>query len=155
MIRGQSLREGMSSYLVDQIDALPNVDMLPSADVTAVSGTRGLESITWCNLLTGETGTLAADAMFVFIGAEPHTELVAGLVDRDPAGFIVTGPDLLREGKRPPGWPLERDPFLLETSRPGIFAAGDVRRGAVRRVASAVGEGAIAVTLVHQYLATV
>jgi len=93
--------------------------------------------------------------MFVFIGAVPHTDLVAGIVERNPAGFIVTGQDLFHNGKRPSGWTLKRDPFLLETNVPGIFAAGDVRQGAVRRVASAVGEGAMVVSFVHQYLQTV
>jgi thioredoxin reductase (NADPH) len=93
--------------------------------------------------------------MFLFIGAVPHSDLVAGVVERNAAGFILTGPDLSRNGGRPKTWKLKRDPYLLETSVPGIFASGDIRQGAVRRVASAVGEGAIAVSLVHQYLKTV
>jgi thioredoxin reductase (NADPH) len=93
--------------------------------------------------------------MFIFIGAVPHTDLVEGVVERNRAGFILTGPDLLRDGQRPRGWTLRRDPYLLETSVPGIFAAGDVRQGAVRRVASAVGQGANAINFVHQYLRTV
>ena len=93
--------------------------------------------------------------MFVFIGAEPHTDWLAGVVERDARGFIYTGSDLLRSGKRPAGWTLEREPFLLETSVPGIFAAGDVRHGSVKRVASGVGEGSIAIQFVHKYLSTV
>lgn len=93
--------------------------------------------------------------MFVFIGAVPHTDMVADVVERNRSGFILTGTDLIQDGKRPKGWTLQRDPYLLETSVPGIFAAGDVRQGAVRRVASAVGQGAIAVSFVHQYLRTV
>jgi thioredoxin reductase (NADPH) len=93
--------------------------------------------------------------MFIFIGAVPHTDIVAGIVERNRAGFILTGTDLTHTGQRPKGWTLKRDPFILETSVPGIFAAGDVRQGAVHRVASAVGEGAITVGLVHQYLKTV
>ena len=93
--------------------------------------------------------------MFIFIGARPHTGFISGLVRCNNAGFILTGPDLYRDDERPKDWPLRRDPYLLETSLPGIFAAGDARQGAVRRVASAVGEGAIAVSLIHQYLKTV
>ena len=104
---------------------------------------------------TRETQKRPADALFIFVGAVAHTDMVAGVVDRNNAGFILTGPDLIRDGKRPAGWSLKRDPYLLETSVPGIFAAGDVRQGAIRRVASAVGEGAVAVNFVHQYLKTV
>jgi thioredoxin reductase (NADPH) len=93
--------------------------------------------------------------MFVLIGSTPQGQMVAGLVERDEAGYIVTGPDLIRDGKRPKGWPLDRDPFLLETSVPGIFAAGDVRLGSTKRVASAVGEGSAAVGMIHKYLETV
>ena len=104
---------------------------------------------------TGSSETLPADAIFVFIGATPHTDIVAGIVERDKWGFILTGQDLIREGRRPKNWKPKRDPFLLETSVPGIFAAGDVCHGAMRRVASAVGQGAVAVSLVHKYLETV
>ena len=104
---------------------------------------------------TDETRRVKTPAMFIFIGAVPHTDLVAGIVERNRAGFILTGADLLRDGQKPPGWQLRRDPYLLETSVPGIFAAGDVRQGAVRRVASAVGQGANAINFVHQYLRTV
>jgi thioredoxin reductase (NADPH) len=107
------------------------------------------------NSATGKTETVPAAALFLFIGAVPHTDMVADIVERNQAGFIPTGPELILNGKRPKGWTLNRDPFMLETSVPGIFAAGDVRQGAIRRVASAVGEGAITVGLVHQYLKTV
>lgn len=93
--------------------------------------------------------------MFIFIGAVPRTDIVAGVVERDRPGFIMTGNDLIKDGRRPKGWNLKRDPYLLETSSPGIFAAGDVRHGSVKRVASAVGEGAVSIALVHQYLKTV
>ena len=120
-----------------------------------VKGESRLEAITMRDNATGEVLTTPASAMFIFVGAMPHTDLVAGLVQRDPAGFVITGDDLIQNGKRPKGWRLQRDPFLLETSVPGIFAAGDVRYGASRRVASAVGLGAVAISFVHQYLKTV
>ena len=118
-------------------------------------GAQRLESITIHNKQSKQTERLPVAALFLFIGAVPHTEAVAGVVERNSAGFIRTGPDLTKGGSKPAGWKLKRDPYLLETSVPGIFAAGDVRQGAVRRVASAVGEGAIAVSEVHQYLRTV
>jgi thioredoxin reductase (NADPH) len=123
--------------------------------VTAVHGKEKLEAITTSSIGGGEAQTMDAAALFIFIGAVPHTDLVADVVERNRAGFILTGPDLIHGGRRPKGWRLQRDPYMLETSVPGVFAAGDVRQGAVRRVASAVGEGAIAVSLVHQYLKTV
>jgi thioredoxin reductase (NADPH) len=128
---------------------------LLNAEVAAVSGHDRLESVTVVNNKSGESQTIPAAAMFIFIGAMPHSEIVAGIVERNEAGFILTGQQLARDGQRPKGWMPKRDPFMLETSVPGIFAAGDIRHGAVRRVASAVGEGAIAVSFVHQYLKTV
>jgi thioredoxin reductase (NADPH) len=118
-------------------------------------GSERLEAVTIKNIDTAETETLPTPALFVFIGAVPHTELVAGVVARNNAGFILTGDDLIRNGRRPPTWKLRRDPFLLETSVPGIFAVGDVRQGAIRRVGSAVGQGASVINFVHQYLKTV
>lgn len=151
LVRGSSLEAGMSRYLVDQIAATPNITVRLGTRVASVEGTTRLEAIT---VRTGEEEEkIPAVGLFIFIGAEPHSDFVAGVVNRDERGFILTGPDLRVDGRWPPGWPLQRDPFLLETSVPGIFAAGDVRSGVVRRVASAVGEGAISVTFVHQYLA--
>ncbi|HEX6385889.1 MAG TPA: NAD(P)/FAD-dependent oxidoreductase, partial [Anaerolineae bacterium] len=124
-------------------------------EVVEVHGKDRLEAITMINKDTGEKRTEPAAALFIFVGAVPHTELVAGIVERNNAGFILTGPDLMQDGQSPKNWKLKRDPYLLETSVPGIFAVGDVRHGAVRRVASAVGQGAIAISLVHQYLRTV
>jgi thioredoxin reductase (NADPH) len=155
LVRGSSLARGMSQYLIDQINGEANIDVRVNTTVTAVQGTNRLESITVHNSETDETEELDAAALFLFIGAVPHTQMVADVVQCNRAGFIPTGTDLLDNGRRPKGWVLQRDPFLLETSVPGIFAAGDVRQGAVRRVASAVGEGAITVGLVHQYLKTV
>ncbi|MEW5958366.1 MAG: FAD-dependent oxidoreductase [Chloroflexota bacterium] len=155
VVRASALEKGMSQYLVDQIKAQDNIEVRLRAVVTEVHGTNRLEAITICNTETGQAETVPAAALFLFIGAVPHTTMVADLVECNRAGFILTGTDLIWNGRRPKGWTLKRDPFILETSVPGIFAAGDVRQGAVRRVASAVGEGAITVGLVHQYLKTV
>jgi thioredoxin reductase (NADPH) len=155
LVRARTLEQGMSRYLVDQILAAPNINVRPGAVVIDVMGEQKLECITVKDVETGATETLQANAMFIFVGAVPHSRVVTGLVECDSAGFILTGQDLIREGKHPKGWTLNRDPYYLETSVPGIFTVGDVRHGAVRRVASAVGEGAIAVGLVHQYLKTV
>ncbi len=155
LVRGSSLEKGMSQYLVDQINAQDNIEVLCRTSVKAVHGSDRLEAITIYNSDTATKETVPAAALFLFIGAVPHTEMVAGVVERNRAGFILTGSDLIKGDKRPKGWTLKRDPLLLETNVPGIFAAGDVRQGAVRRVASAVGEGAITVGLVHQYLKTV
>lgn len=155
LIRGDSLKKSMSKYLIDQIEHAKNISLQANTEIVGVSGADRLETVTLRNNASGATETLPADAIFIFIGAVPHSEIVAGLVERTPEGFILTGPDLLRDGRRPANWTLRRDPFLLETSVPGIFAAGDVRHGVVRRVASAVGQGAVAVSFVHRYLETV
>ncbi len=155
LVRGSALEKGMSQYLVDQIYGTENIDVQTRTVVSAVHGTDRLQAVTTQNTETGEEHTIETPAMFVFIGAVPHTEMAAGIVERNSAGFVLTGPDLIRDGRRPAGWKLKRDPYLLETSVPGIFAAGDVRQGAIRRVASAVGQGANAVNFVHQYLRTV
>lgn len=154
LVRGSGLVE-MSRYLIDQIQATPNIDVRTRSAVVAVKGKSRLEQIVIQNIDTNETEPMDAAAMFIFIGAVAHTEMVTGLVERNTQGFILTGSDLFVDGKRPKGWLLPRDPYLLETSVPGIFAAGDIRHAAIRRVASAVGQGAHAVSLVHQYLKTV
>jgi thioredoxin reductase (NADPH) len=123
--------------------------------VTAAHGDGRLEAV---DIVVGEgreARCLDASAMFIFIGSTPRSDLAAGLVERDPGGFILTGPDLRTDGRLPRAWPLDRDPFLLETSMPGIFAAGDVRSGSSKRVAAAVGEGSAVVGMVHKYLETV
>jgi thioredoxin reductase (NADPH) len=155
LIRGDSLQKSMSRYLIDQIDRTENIKVVVNTEVVAVQGTGHLEAITIKNNKNGESTTVPADAMFIFIGALPSTDMVKDVVGRDEAGFIYTGQDLIINGQRPRNWSLKRDPFLMETSVPGIFAAGDVRHGAIRRVASAVGQGAVAVSLVHKYLETV
>lgn len=155
LFRGDSLQKSMSQYLIDQIDATENITVEVNSEVTAIDGADHLEMITVKNNKSGVTETVPADAIFVFIGAVPSTGIVGDLVERDKAGFIYTGQDLIRDGKRPRNWILKRDPFIMETSVPGIFAAGDVRHGVIRRVASAVGQGAVAVSLVHKYLETV
>lgn len=155
LVRSSNLEKGMSQYLVDQIRGTGNIEVRLNSVVCGAEGTDRLQAVIVQDQQTGEYETVPAAAMFIFIGAVPHTDLVAGIVERNEAGFILTGQELIRNGQRPSGWRLKRDPFLMETSVPGIFAVGDVRHGAVRRVASAVGQGAIAVSLVHQYLETV
>jgi thioredoxin reductase (NADPH) len=152
VVRGDSLEASMSYYLVRQLAAIGNVRILTRTQVIGVHGDDHLAEITLCDGKTGTTDTVPCGSMFVFIGAEPRTEWLGDTVARDGRGFVYTGPDLLTDGKRPKGWDRDRDPFYLESSVPGIFAAGDVRANSVKRVASAVGEGAMAVTLVHRYL---
>jgi thioredoxin reductase (NADPH) len=154
LVRGQGLAEGMSQYLIDQIKATPNIAVRTQAKVTAAQGAQNLESVTIADSGTGAVETFPAAALFIFIGALPRTDWLGDLVERDKAGFIPSGPDLLREGKRPRGWTLGRDPYWLESSVPGVFVAGDVRARSVKRIASAVGEGSMAVQFVHQYLAS-
>ena len=155
LIRGNDLKTGMSQYLVDQISDTQNIEVCVRTSVVEVQGTDRLKAIVLQNNDTGQTYTVPAAALFIFIGAKPHSELVVGVVECNSAGFILTGADLIRNGCRSKNWRLKRDPFLLETSVPGIFAVGDVREGAIRRVASAVGQGSTAVSFVHQYLKTV
>ena len=155
LIRGDSLKKSMSQYLIDQIDGTANISLMVNTEVAAMEGKEHLETVTIRNNKSGESETVPADAMFIFIGAVPHTDIVNGIVELDKAGFILTGQDLIRDGRKPMNWALPRDPFLLETSVPGIFAAGDVRHGVVRRVASAVGQGSVSVNFVHKYLETV
>ena len=154
LVRGASLVAGMSAYLVDQLRALPNVTIRLNASVAGVRGVESLEEITVEDAAAGTRTPEPMDALFLFIGALPRTEWLAGIVERDGAGFIVTGPALARAADgRVAGWPLAREPFLLETNVPGIFAAGDVRSRSVKQIASGVGEGSMAVQFVHQHLA--
>ncbi len=155
LVRSSDLTKGMSQYLIDQIDGTDNIDVQAQTILTAAHGEERLEALTMKNTDSGKEKVVDTPAVFIFIGAVPHTEMVASVVERNKAGFILTGLDLVRNGKKPKGWNLRRDPYMLETSVPGIFSAGDVRQAAVRRVASAVGEGANAVSQVHQYLRSV
>jgi thioredoxin reductase (NADPH) len=152
LYRGDDLRKSMSDYLVRQIEEHENIEVLLDTSVVSVEGEEHLERITVKNAATGETETVPAHSLFVFIGAAPKTDWLDGVVERDERGFILSGADLMHNGKRPKGWRPERDPFLLETNVPGIFVAGDVRHGSVKRCASAVGEGSIAVQFIHQYM---
>ncbi|MGB3371761.1 MAG: NAD(P)/FAD-dependent oxidoreductase, partial [Rhodococcus sp. (in: high G+C Gram-positive bacteria)] len=152
-IRGQSLEASMSYYLIKQIDEHPRISVRTCTEVVGVAGDDHLESITLHNKATDSEETVAAQYLFLFIGAAPRTEWLDGFVVRDEHGFVVTGPDLVVDGRGPSGWDRDRLPHHLETSVPGVFAAGDVRSDSAKRVASAVGEGAMAVMLVHRYLA--
>jgi thioredoxin reductase (NADPH) len=144
----------MSQYLVDQIDEIENIEVRTNTTVAAVDGEDSLQTVTVENG-SGEQETLEGTSIFLFIGAEPRTDWLDGIVERDARGYIPVGLDLMRDGKKPEGWKLDRDPYWLETSVPGIFASGDVVRGSTKRIAYGVGGGAIAVQLVHQYLSEV
>ncbi|WP_220490981.1 FAD-dependent oxidoreductase [Tessaracoccus sp. MC1627] len=153
LVRGQSLAAGMSHYLVEQIAHTPNITVRLGASVVGASGGDHLEQLLIRDGATGETGSVPASALFVFIGARPRTQWLTGVIASDDRGFVLTGPDVA--GQDDCAWPLERDPFLLETSVPGVFAVGDVRHGSAKRVATAVGEGASAVLTVWQYRTSV
>ena len=152
VVRGQSLEHSMSHYLVQQIAQLPNVRVRTDSTVVEAGGSDHLEWLRVADHQRGLEETVAGSWLFVFIGAAPCTDWLGKTVERDENGFVLTGPDLLKDGQLPADWPLDRQPYFLETSVPGIFAAGDVRGQSVKRVASAVGEGAMAVTFVHRYL---
>jgi thioredoxin reductase (NADPH) len=144
-----SLDKTMSQYLIQRLSSLPNIEVRTRSTVVSADGEGHLEWLTIQDVRTGNTERLRADSLFVFIGATPRTEWLEGRVARDPEGFILAGPDLKQNGRFGQGWPLERDPYMLETSRPGVFVAGDVRKGSIKRLASAVGEGAMAVQFIH------
>jgi thioredoxin reductase (NADPH) len=151
LVRADGLEKSMSHYLIRQIRDTANISVRPNTVVVGADGGDHLERLRLCDT-SGATEEVEAAYLFVFIGAAPCTEWLGDVVQRDRRGFVVTGPDLLVGGKRPRGWPLDRDPYYLEGSVPGVFAAGDARANSVKRVASAVGEGAMAIQLVHRYL---
>src|SRR5271154_1342164 len=155
LVRGESLGATMSQYLIEQIQNTNNIHVEYRTRVVEVHGDDHLEAVSFTCDRTGGVTSVPANSLFVFIGAEPRTAWLEGAIERDERGFILTGPDLLKPGKRPKGWTLERDPSLLETNIPGVFAVGDVRYGSVKRVASGVGEGSVAIQFVHQYLSNV
>jgi thioredoxin reductase (NADPH) len=155
LVRGSSVSSSMSQYLIDQLKKTPNIQIEYNTTVAEAHGNDHLEAISIHCSTTNETNQVPANALFIMIGAAPNTSWLANIVERDELGFILSGSDLMREGKRPKGWQLDRDPGLLETSVPGIFVVGDVRHGSVKRVASGVGEGSVAVSFVHQYLSKV
>ncbi|GHJ07979.1 fused response regulator/thioredoxin-disulfide reductase [Micromonospora humidisoli] len=152
LIRGADLTASMSSYLIQQLDRNDRIVVHPHTEVVGGEGDDHLERLRLRDTRSGDVHEVDASWLFIFIGAEPRTEWLDGVLVRDGRGFIVAGPDLTAGGRKPPGWTLARDPYHLESSLPGVFAAGDVRAASVKRVASAVGEGAMAVSLVHRYL---
>ena len=155
LCRGASLAATMSRYLIDDIAKMPNITVETQTHLVEVHGQERLEAISIACGPAGRVEKVPAIGLYVFIGAEPRTDWLDGFIERDARGFVLTGPDLIRDGKPPRAWPLDRDPTLLEASVPGVFAVGDVRHGSVKRVASSVGEGSIAIQFVHQYLAKV
>jgi thioredoxin reductase (NADPH) len=154
LVRSPSLAQSMSRYLIDEMDAAPNIDVLFETDVVGGGGDGRLERLELLDRRTGVRRTVEAAALFVLVGAKPHTDWLPDSVARDDWGFMLAGPDVL-EVETAPRWPLERAPLTLESSLPGCFAAGDVRHGSVKRVASAVGDGAVVVAQVHEHLARV
>lgn len=153
LVRGPDLHRSMSHYLIEQIERIDNIEVHPHSEVVSGDGTDHLEQLVICDNRGRQQRSVKASWLFVFIGAEPRTDWLADVVARDAQGYVLTGPDLSSGGRRPAGWALPREPYLLESSLPGVFAAGDVRADSIKRVASAVGEGAMVVSLAHQYLA--
>jgi len=155
VIRKPDLSSSMSSYLIDQISNTPNIEILPCTEITEAMGDANLNGLKLVDLNTNEERKVHADALYIFIGAKPYTEWLDVQVIKNEKGFIETGRDLLGRQNFKQIWKKNREPYLLETSIPGVFAAGDVRAGAMNRVASAVGEGSMAISFVHKYLSEV
>jgi thioredoxin reductase (NADPH) len=155
LVRGDGLEKSMSRYLIDQIESTPNIELKIHTEVAAAHGEGSLSELTLKNNQSGEEERVGAAALFIFIGAQPRTDWLEGTVMRDKGGFVLAGPEVMKDGKPPHGWDLKRAPFLLETNVPGVFVAGDVRAGSIKRVASSVGEGSICVQMIHRYLAEI
>jgi len=155
VMRGASLKATVSQYLVDRIKSASNIEVLPFTEVAALHGDNLLSAVTLRNRQTGEERTIMTSFLFLCLGGVPNTQWASEIgIARDEEGYLVTGPDLLKDGSRTRNWKLNREPYYLETSMPGVFAAGDVRHGSIKRVASAVGEGAMAIAFVHRYLSS-
>jgi thioredoxin reductase (NADPH) len=152
LVRSSSLAASMSRYLIRRIEEIPKIVVRPHAEIVALEGGDHLESVRWQNNQTGQIEEHKIRHIFIMTGADPNTSWLEGCVILDSKGFIKTGPDLSPENLSTAGWPLSRQPYLLETSLPGVFAVGDVRGGSIKRVASAVGEGSVAVSLIHKVL---
>ena len=152
LVRSNSLAESMSRYLIRRIENSPTIVLRPQTEIVALEGGDHLDSVYWRNNATGHTEKHEISHVFIMTGADPNTDWLNGCMTLDPKGFIKTGPDLSSENLNSVGWPIMRQPYLLETSLPGVFAVGDVRGGSVKRVASAVGEGSIAISFVHEVL---
>jgi thioredoxin reductase (NADPH) len=152
LIRGQSLATSMSDYLIKQITATSNIEVSRNTQIVSGHGTRRLEHLVLQTSPSGETRTVPAAALFIYVGVQPHTSWLPPTILRDKQGFILTGTDLIKDGRLPETWQLARAPLQLETSMPGVFVVGDVRHGSVKRVATAVGAGSIAIQYIHEYL---
>lgn len=152
LVRGPSLADSMSQYLVERCEADPRIEIRTNTRVVRALGDAKLEQIVVADMATGSEEELRADALFIMIGGEPTSTCAEGWLLRDPHGFLLSGPDVMEANEQCRRWPIEREPYFLESSQPGAFFAGDVRSGSVKRVASAVGEGSMAVQLVHRYL---
>jgi thioredoxin reductase (NADPH) len=150
LVRSSGLAATMSRYLIRRIENSPTITLRPQTEIVAVEGNNHLDSVNWQNSQTGQTEKHEIRHIFVMTGADPNTRWLDGCIALDSKGFIMTGPDLLPESLSAAGWPLARQPYLLETSLPGVFAVGDVRGGSIKRVASAVGEGSIAISFIHK-----
>ena len=155
IVRGESISSSMSQYLIDQIKATPNIKIWHNTEISEAIGTTRLECLKIYHKDTQQEETIPASAMFIFIGATPHTDWLGSQLARDPNGFILSGTDIKTNGHLQSKFAEERAPYMLETSLPGVFVAGDVRHGSVKRVASAVGEGSMSVMFIHRYLSTV
>ncbi|NOS83650.1 MAG: FAD-dependent oxidoreductase [Ignavibacteria bacterium] len=155
IVRAKSLSKAMSNYLVERINSTSNIKVLSETEMCAVQGSGRLTGITLKNVADGSVYNMDTSAIFIFIGAAPRTDILKEFIETDEKGYIFTGPDLPKVNNKIKGWELDRDPFILETNIPGVFAAGDVRAGSGKRVAAAVGEGSAAISMVHKYLETV